>query len=312
MDDANAGAGTALDTYKRYMNDGYKKPLGFTSLPLSTSPYLNDPILVEHVARQTLRRNGTDLPPTWNYPVMAAAVEAAQDQERINFLFVEARRSWPELDQWLSERYLSRWKKADLAECAPGTLGHTVFEHFDEYGLENVMSSTAFPCDNDFQYFHRRRTEIHDFMHVLSGAGFDYIGEFLVNMVNYGSFYKYFDPELAKETLVKNSINTFPHLCRASIHYPMGFPYIWDHMTRGVEIGRQSGPWFLKRIEDYIHYPLDEAREALEIRGAVDPDLAETRRQSDHIMEGGQTKMQETALARKKMMGEQIPPVAAE
>ncbi len=72
-------------------------------------------------------------------------------------------------------------------------------------------------------------------------------------------------------------------------------------MNRGVEIGRQSGTYFLKKIEDYLHLSVEEARDALEIRGAEDVDFKEWMRRSDIVMEGGQTYTEEKATQRAEM-----------
>lgn len=289
-------------TYETYMNDGYKRPEAQSSELTSTSPYLNDYRIREWMVTQSLRRNGPDMPVTFGQPDLNVALEQAQDHEYINQLFEDARKDWPELDQFLEERYMSRWLKKDLENCPKGSLGNIVWSHFDKYGYDNTMSSMAMPIRNHFEYFRRRKVEIHDFMHVLTGAGFDYIAEGIPNFIHFGSFHKYFKPELAHQLTVSNMFLFFPFFVRSSIHYPQGFPWLWESMNRGVEIGKQSGTYFLKKIEDYLDLSVEEARDALEIRGAEDLDFDEWKRRSDIVMEGGQSKTETMAAQRAEMI----------
>lgn len=292
-------------TYARYMNDGYEAKPTASSMLMSSSQYLNDPRVREWTTRECLRRNGLDLPTTYGIPDLNLALEEHIDRNRINELFEAARKDWPELDQFLGERYLSKWRKDDLTKFPVGSVGHAVWKQFDTYGYDNTLAGSALPVRDHCDFFRRRKVEIHDFMHVLTGAGFDYLGEAVPNMIHFGSFHKYFVPELAHNLTISNMFLFFPYFMRSSLHYPQGFPWLWDLMNRGVEIGRQSGPYFLKRIEDYLHLSLPEAREALEIRGVEDLDLAEWARRSDVIMEGGQTYTEQKALARKKAADEE-------
>lgn len=285
--------------YEDYMNDGYKLALSNSSMLTSSSPWLNDYRIREWTVRECLRRNGPDLPSTFGIPELNRAVEENQDTNAISDQLAKAAQDWPELASFLDERYMSYWTTADLKDCPEGSFGHMVFRHYDKYGYDNTMSSIAFPIRNHYEYFRRRKVEIHDFMHILTGAGFDYIGEAMPNMIHFGSFYKYFDADLAKDLCTNNMLLWFPFFLRSSLNYGPAFPWIWDLMEKGHAIGRNSGPYFLKKIEDYLHLPVKEVREKLEIRGAYDLDFEEWKRRSDLIMEGGQTKTEKMALERR-------------
>ena len=43
-------------------------------------------------------------------------------------------------------------------------------------------------------------------------------------------------------------------------------------IQRGIKVGQESDAIFLKKIETAFHLPLEEARAALGVRGAVDVD----------------------------------------
>ncbi|CAD7337910.1 hypothetical protein FIM10_11180 [Sphingomonadales bacterium 56] len=285
--------------YEEYMRDGYKTPISQTSDLTSSSKWLNDSRIREWTVRESLRRNGLDMPSTNGIPELNRAAEELQDANLLSNELEKAAADWPELARFLDERYMSYWTTSDLKGCPEGSFGNVVFQHYDKYGYDNTMASVAFPIRNHFEYFRRRKVEIHDFMHVLTGAGFDYLGEAIPNMIHFGSFYKYFEPELARELCTTNMFMWFPYFMRSSLHYGPAFPWLWDLMTQGVEMGRQSGPYFLKKVEDYLHLPVEEVREILEIRGAKDLDFDEYKRRSDIVMEGGQTKTEQMALDRR-------------
>jgi ubiquinone biosynthesis protein Coq4 len=302
------------EIYERYMNDGYVQPVSSTSALASSSRWLNHYYVREWIQRECLRRNGLDLPGTYGIPELNRAIEDIQDGEKISAMLDEAAADWPELAQFLSDRYMSYWTTEDLRKCPEGSFGNMVFRHYDKYGYDNKMSSIAFPVRNHYEYFRRRKTEIHDFMHILTGAGFDYIGEAMPNMIHFGSFYKYFKPELAMELCSSNMLLFWPYLFRTSLNYGEGFPWVWDLMDKGYRIGQQSGPYFLKRIEDYLDLPVEEVRAKLEIKGAYDLDFEEWKRRSDIVMEGGQTKTEKMALERRERarLDEKLLTAAAE
>ena len=45
-------------------------------------------------------------------------------RHQIEELFTEARRQWPDLDRWLSEKFISTYTRDDLLACPPGS--HTL------------------------------------------------------------------------------------------------------------------------------------------------------------------------------------------
>jgi ubiquinone biosynthesis protein Coq4 len=62
---------------------------------------------------------------------------------------------------------------------------------------------------------------------------------------------------------------------RTGLHYPAAFPTVLRAIRCGMDVGEQSGPYFMAKYEDVFHLPLAEAREALGIVGAVDLDSRE-------------------------------------
>jgi hypothetical protein len=119
-------------------------------------------------------------------------------------------------------------------------------------------------------------------MHILSGGGFDGLGEIMPAFLKYGNLFRYFNAELAGLLNVQNTLLTIPMFMRGPLHYPALFPKMWDLAHYALKVGEQSDPLFLPRYEDWLDLPLEEARSKFGVRGARTID---TSRESDFFNE---------------------------
>lgn len=250
-----------------YLMRGRKKVETTSSALISSSKYLNDYRLREWVVTQCLKRNGTDIPPTYGIPMLIEAVREVQDQDRIEVLFNEARRNWPELDRWLDERWVSKLRRDDMKSCPEGSIGGIWYKQLVGAGME-VDIIPGFEPKTSFEYFFLRGVQTHDFMHILGGGGFDGLGEVIPAFLRYGNLFRWFEPELAGLLNVQNTFLTIPMLMRTPLHYPEVWMQMWELAERGMKIGRTSDALFLHRYEDYLDLPLAEAREKFGVRNA--------------------------------------------
>lgn len=250
-----------------YLMRGRKKVETTSSALISSSKYLNDYRIREWVVTQCLKRNGTDIPPTYGIPMLIEAVREVQDQDRIEVLFNEARRSWPELDRWLDERWVSKLRRDDMKSCPEGSIGGIWYKQLVGAGME-VDIIPGFEPKTSFEYFFLRGVQTHDFMHILGGGGFDGLGEVIPAFLRYGNLFRWFEPELAGLLNVQNTFLTIPMLMRTPLHYPEVWMQMWELAERGMKIGRTSDALFLHRYEDYLDLPLAEAREKFGVRNA--------------------------------------------
>ncbi|MDO9487487.1 MAG: hypothetical protein Q7J32_03865, partial [Sphingomonadaceae bacterium] len=154
-----------------YLMRGRKKVETTSSALISSSKYLNDYRIREWVTTQCLKRNGTDVPPTYGIPMLIEAVREVQDQDRIEVLFKEARRNWPELDRWFDDRYISTLRRDDMKSCPEGSIGGIWYKQLTGANME-VDIIPGFEPKTSFEYFFLRGVQIHDFMHILGGGGF--------------------------------------------------------------------------------------------------------------------------------------------
>lgn len=244
---------------------------------ISSSKYLNDHRIREWIVNQCLKRNGRDLPSTWGIPSLIEAVREVQDHGRIDELFNEARRDWPALDRWLDERWLSRIRRDDMKSCPEGSIGGIWYKQLVGANLEVDIIPTFEPR-SAFEYFFLRGVQIHDFMHILGGGGFDGLGEIIPAYLKYGNLFRWFTPELAGLLNVQNTLLTAPMFVRGPLHYPELFLRMWDLAEHGMRVGRESDALFLHRYEDWLDLPLEDARAQFGVRGAHTID---TKRESD-------------------------------
>jgi len=261
-----------------YLMRGRKEVTTESSVLISSSKFLNDARIREWVVSQNLRKAGDDVPLTYGIPTLIQAMRELQDHERIEVLFNEARKDWPELDRWLDERYLANLKKEDLEGYAPDTVGGVFYSYLTRQNLQIDIIPTFEP-KSAFEYFFLRGVQIHDFMHILGGVGFDYISETIPAFMKFGNLFRWFNPELAGLLNIQNTFLVMPGITRTLLHYPGSFMAKWKLAQQGMLIGSGSDPLFLHRYEDHLHLTPAQAREKFGVRNVVTIDtgrLSET------------------------------------
>ena len=118
-----------------------------------------------------------------------------------------------------------------------------------------------------------RSGQTHDFEHILTGGGFNFMGELVPYWYRLTNVFKYIkNPELAGELSVLSIFGSLRYTVRTMLHYPQVWPTAVGCIQRGIKVGQESDALFLAKLEDYFHLPLDEARAAIGVRGAVDVD----------------------------------------
>ena len=272
-----------------YLMRGRKEVATESSVLISSSKFLNDARIREWVVSQNLRKAGDDVPLTYGIPTLIQAMRELQDHERIEVLFNEARKGWPELDRWLDERYLANLKKEDLEGYAPDTVGGVFYSYLTRQNLQIDIIPTFEP-KSAFEYFFLRGVQIHDFMHILGGVGFDYISETIPAFMKFGNLFRWFNPELAGLLNIQNTFLVMPGITRTLLHYPGSFMAKWQLAQQGMLIGSSSDPLFLHRYEDHLDLTPARAREKFGVRNVVTIDTG-------RLSEVSETEVQDYAAA---------------
>ncbi|WP_428334521.1 Coq4 family protein [Novosphingobium sp.] len=254
-----------------YLARGGEKLTTESTTLISSSDYLNEPRLRDWLATAFLRKSGKDSPTTHDAYKLYGILVDVFDIDRIEALFTAERKRWPELDAWFAEGFSSSFSKADLLAYPEGSFGHRFGRYIHDNGFE-IDIVPRFVPKNQFQYFSLRSGQTHDLEHILTGGGFDILGELVPYFTRLSNLPRFLDPELVGLINAGQVLGALRLISRTGLHYHAAFPSALAAMRCGMTVGEASGPYWMRKFEDAFHLPLDEARAALGIVGAVDLD----------------------------------------
>lgn len=257
-----------------YLARGAKPIPTDSSVLVSSSRYLNEPRLRDWLAGAFLRKSGKDSPTALDAHKLYGILADVFDIDRIEALFTQERARWPELDRWFSEGFSSNFTVDELLGHPAGSLGHIFGRYLRDNGFE-IDIVPRFEPKNQFQYFSLRSGQTHDLEHIVCGGGFDIIGELVPYFGRLSNIPRFLDAELVGLIHPGQLLGALRLVSRTGLHYPAAFPTVLRAIRCGMDVGEQSGPYFMAKYEDVFHLPLAEAREALGIMGAVDLDSRE-------------------------------------
>jgi ubiquinone biosynthesis protein COQ4 len=249
-----------------------------SSLLVSSSKYLNHPALREWIAKIALRKNGPDVPPASEMHELLPILAELRDLGRIEDMIAEERKVNPAFDRWFVDWFISEYTIDDLKDCAPGTVGG-IYHKVATEGSYEVQIVPNFQPITQWEFYSLRSGQTHDYEHILTGGGFNYMGELIPYWFRLSTMHRHLrNQELAGEMSVMSILGTTRYVIRTMLHYPQVWNCALDCIQQGIRIGRESEPFWMAKIEDVWHLPLEEARRTLGIRGAVDLD---TQREGD-------------------------------
>ena len=252
-----------------------------SSVLVSSSKYLNHPKLREWIAFIALKKNGTDFPPAAEMHQLLTFIDELRDFDHIEHMITEERKVNPRFDAWFNEWYVSNYKVEDLKDCEPGTVGGIYYKTATE-GNYDIQIVPDYKPKTQWQFYSLRSGQTHDYEHILTGGGFNYMGELIPYWFRLATIHTHIqNKELAGEMSVLSIFGTMRYVIRTMLHYPQIWETALDCIQQGIRIGRESDPFWMAKMEDVWHTPLDEARAKLGIRGAVD---LETQKEGDFWM----------------------------
>lgn len=239
---------------------GAAEPLK-SSVLISTSKYLNNPLFRDIYAQFGLKRDGLDLPAAYLIPELSRAFGEVTDYPRVFQVLAEERVRIPEFAEWLDARHLSSFTAELVEGCAPGTLGALIHGFIVESGMAIDFMYKDAP-QNDFDFLVKRRVQNHDIEHMVTGLDPSPIGEIALIVANTMANSKYFCTELAHELNAYGSILVATATSRAGLHYPAVLPALFDAMARGATLGaKQAKPFFMIKWEEYLDWQIADIRE---------------------------------------------------
>jgi len=245
-----------------------------SSVLVSSSKYLNNPRLREWLAMILLRKNGPDLPPPAEMYEFLGILDELRDYDRVEQMFTDERKVNPELDAWFAEGFHSTYAIDDFRQYEPGTLGGIFYSWITEGNYEIQITPWQEPR-TQMEFYNLRSGQTHDFEHILCGGGFNFMGELVPYWYRLTNVFKFIrNPELAAEVSMIQIFGSLRYTVRTILHYPQVWPTCVDAIQRGMKVGQESDALFMKKLETAFHLPLQEARAALGVRGAVDVDTS--------------------------------------
>jgi ubiquinone biosynthesis protein Coq4 len=275
------------DPYSRF---GVAEITTTSSVLVSSSQYLNNETLRNALPTALLRRNGRDRRVGWDSQHLVRGFQEERDSDHVNAMIAEARRADPRLDAWFEERHVSTFTREDLANYPRGTLGGEFYYHAVRLDLEpnlhpKLRVDPSWRPETDLEFWEVRSGQLHDFEHILAGAGFDYLGEIIPIMMRQENHFAHLPAELAAAVSTGGVLVILPTITRTILHYPKAWTTVSEYYRYAIELGRSSGPVFMANYDDMLGMTIAEARAAAGFASVTEYDSTEM---SDYWSEGAQ------------------------
>jgi len=266
------GAFNPMDTVEARYLKGDREP-ATSSVLVSSSKYLNNPLFRDVYAQMGLKRDGLDLPLAYLVPEMNQAFNECTDFTRV-FTLLEAEKSAnPEFAAFLNARFISDLTPESLGHHPAGTLGAEVRDFIIRTGFDIDFMFKGQPA-NDFIYLNKREVQGHDIAHMVTGLNPSPVGEIALAACNMVSNGNYFAPEFSVERNKHNAFITSTQIMRTALHYPAVLPTLLEAIAAGQRIGAKlKNPLVMIKWEDYFDLEIPQIREILGIEDAP-PDNA--------------------------------------
>jgi ubiquinone biosynthesis protein COQ4 len=261
MTDIKVGQGE-----RDYFNGGIKTIATESSVLISSSKYLNNPELRNLIAQEMLRRNGPDMPNTAFIPEVAQILITMEDFGRVMQLFEEEKARLPKFREWCDKRALCDFKKDDVKDCKPGTLGAALHDFMVNSGYELDIFYREIQVVNDLTFYLRQTALTHDIEHMVSGFLPNHGGEVALLTANMHAKVRYFHPELAA---FFNRVQTYlkaKTIMKDGLHYPQAMALNLEAEYRGAEQGRNwAYPMMLADWRAMVDWQIADIRKELNI-----------------------------------------------
>lgn len=280
---------------REYFNGAIRKIETESSVLVSNSAYLNNSELRHLIAQEMLRRNGPDLPNTAFIPEVAQILMTLEDWGRIMALFEEEKARLPRFAQWCERKSLADFKKDEVKDCAPGTLGAALYDFMVNSGYELDIFYREIQVVNDLTYYLRQTALTHDIEHIVSGFGPNHGGEVALLTANMHSKARYFHPELAAFFNRVQSYLKAKTIMKDGLYYAEAAALNLEAEYQGAVQGRNwTYPLMLADWRGMVDWQIADIRKELGVTPVPAPDLwSDTNRLCDEgHPDYGQTRLQ--------------------
>jgi len=270
-----------------YFLSGIERVATDSSFLVSSSKYLNEPAIRDWIATHFLRKNGPDVPTSSDTSNgLIPALNRIRDYDLLDRLIAEEKAKNPKFRAWLEHKPICRLNVEDFGKYEPGTFGGIYHRYLVEGGYALNLGWTFPDMSSDRDYILFRSGQVHDFDHLITGGGFNTLGELLPIFLRLTNLHAHMSAELAHELFPIYVFGGLRMVFRSALHYPETWLTVLGLMQRGFEIGLNSECLLMADYESVFHLPLAQARQALGVRGAEDVDTVAASRIFDGLTAG--------------------------
>jgi ubiquinone biosynthesis protein COQ4 len=259
MTEVKVGAGE-----RAYFNGGIQHIPTESSVLVSSSKYLNNAELRNLIAQEMLRRNGPDMPNTAYIPEVAQILMMNEDFGRVTELFEAEKARHPKFKEWCDNKALADFKKEEVKDCKPGTLGAALYDFMVNSGYELDVFYREIQVVNDLTFYLRQTALTHDIQHIVSGFGPNHGGEIALLNANMQSMSRYFHPELFA---FFNRVQTYlkaKTIMKDGLHYPEAMVLHLEAEYQGAIQGRNwKYPMLIADWRAMVDWQIADIREEI-------------------------------------------------
>lgn len=261
MTEVKVGAGE-----REYFNGAIRKVETESSVLVSSSKYLNHQELRHLVSQEMLRRNGPDLPNTAYIPEVAQILMMLEDFPRILELFEIEKARLPKFQEWCDKKSLADFKKDEVKDSAPGTLGAALYDFMVNSGYELDIFYREIQVVNDLTFYLRQTALTHDIEHIVSGFGPNHGGEIALLTANLHAKALYFHPEMAAFFSRVATYLKAKTVMKDGLHYPEAWALHLEAEYQGaVQARNWKYPLMLADWRAMVDWQISDIREELGI-----------------------------------------------
>lgn len=261
MTEVKVGAGE-----REYFNGAIRKVETESSVLVSSSKYLNHQELRHLVSQEMLRRNGPDLPNTAYIPEVAQILMMLEDFPRILELFEIEKARLPKFKEWCDKKSLADFKKDEVKDSAPGTLGAALYDFMVNSGYELDIFYREIQVVNDLTFYLRQTALTHDIEHIVSGFGPNHGGEIALLTANLHAKSLYFHPEMAAFFSRVATYLKAKTVMKDGLHYPEAWALHLEAEYQGaVQARNWKYPLMLADWRAMVDWQISDIREELGI-----------------------------------------------
>jgi len=178
--------------------------------------------------------------------------------------YIAAMRACPATSAMLEDRFIpAPYTLAELARCAPGTLGHAYRRHMVVNDLRADFFEPIDPSD-DFAYSRMRFYQTHDIWHAVLGYPTSILGEAGIVGFYLGHFERHMGDHAGSAAAFSAIIGS-ALLLHAGLFRQDRISHLFKAVVEGWGRGQSARPFFAVRWEEQWDRPLHQLRTELRV-----------------------------------------------